>query len=310
MTGRTARRRILRIALPAGGGPADSGGRRETAGPVAGTAVLSHRPDLLAAEEPLEIRVNDRPLAVTMRTPGDDIDLAAGFLATEGLVRSASDIAEIRICQENHDHPNGNGQHDPVDDRAGGDGNVALVTLADGTAIDDDRLRRNFLTTSACGVCGKASIEAIRVRGRHDITADQVRVRARVLAGLPDVLRAAQRVFDRTGGLHAAGAFSADGTLLVLREDVGRHNAVDKVVGWAVREGRLPLAGCILLVSGRASFELVQKAYVAGMPVVAAVSAPSSLAAELADEAGMTLVGFLRGGSMNVYTGADRITAS
>jgi FdhD protein len=318
MAGRTARRRILRIAVPASGDHADSGGRGEPAG-LAGLgtepAVLSHRPDLLATEEPLEIRVNDRPLAVTMRTPGDDIDLAAGFLATEGLVRSASDIAAIRICQENHDHSaagrNGTGRHDPAAGDAGGDlGNVALVTLANGTGIDDDRLRRNFLTTSACGVCGKTSIESIRVRARYDVTADEVRVSAGVLTGLPGMLRDAQRVFARTGGLHAAAAFSADGTLLALREDVGRHNAVDKVVGWALREGRLPLAGCILLVSGRASFELVQKAFVAGMPVVAAVSAPSSLAAELADEAGMTLVGFLRGGSMNVYTRADRITAS
>jgi FdhD protein len=318
MAGRTARRRILRIAVPASGDRADSSGRGEPAG-LAGLgtepAVLAHRPDLLATEEPLEIRVNDRPLAVTMRTPGDDIDLAAGFLATEGLVRSASDIAAIRICQENHDHSaagrNGTGRHDPAAGEAGGDlGNVALVTLADGTGIDDDRLRRNFLTTSACGVCGKTSIESIRVRARYDVTADEVRVSAGVLTGLPGMLRDAQRVFARTGGLHAAAAFSADGTLLALREDVGRHNAVDKVVGWALREGRLPLAGCILLVSGRASFELVQKAFVAGMPVVAAVSAPSSLAAELADEAGMTLVGFLRGGSMNVYTRADRISAS
>ena len=313
MTGRTARRRVTRIAVPAPGGAADSGSRGATAGQVAEAALFSARPDLLAAEDPLEIRVNDRPLAVTMRTPGDDIDLAAGFLATEGLVQCAADIAAIRICQENHDHPaagqNGAGRHDP--DHAGGDhGNVALVTLADGVGIDEDRMRRNFLTTSACGVCGKASIEAIRVRARYDVGADQMRVRACVLAALPGVLRDAQRVFDRTGGLHAAGAFSADGTLLVLREDVGRHNAVDKVVGWALREGRLPLAGCVLLVSGRASFELVQKAYVAGMPVVAAVSAPSSLAAELADEAGMTLVGFLRGGSMNAYTRADRISAS
>jgi FdhD protein len=318
MAGRTARRRILRIAVPASGDLAGSSGRGEPAGSAglaAGPAVLAHRPDLLATEEPLEIRVNDRPLAVTMRTPGDDIDLAAGFLATEGLVRSASDIAAIRICQENHDHPaagrNGAGRHDPAAGEAGGDlGNVALVTLADGTGIDDDRLRRNFLTTSACGVCGKTSIESIRVRARYDVTADEVRVSAGVLTGLPGMLRDAQRVFARTGGLHAAAAFSADGTLLALREDVGRHNAVDKVVGWALREGRLPLAGCILLVSGRASFELVQKAFVAGMPVVAAVSAPSSLAAELADEAGMTLVGFLRGGSMNVYTRADRISAS
>jgi len=311
MAGRTARRRILHVALPApaaspaGAGPAGSAA-------VTGAPVLSHRPDLLAAEDPLEIRVNDRPLAVTMRTPGDDIDLAAGFLATEGLVRSAADIASIRICLEHDDDlaaaGNGAAPHAAPGER-GERGNVALVTLARGE-IDDERLRRNFLTTSACGVCGKASIESVRVRARHDLTADHVRVRASVLAGLPGVLRDAQRVFDRTGGLHAAGVFTADGTLLALREDVGRHNAVDKVAGWALREGRLPLAGRILLVSGRTSFELVQKALVAGTPVVAAVSAPSSLAAELAEETGMTLVGFLRGGSMNVYTGAHRITAT
>jgi FdhD protein len=293
MTGRTARRRILRIATPA---PGDAETR------------LAHRPDLLAAEEPLEIRVNDRPLAVTMRTPGDDIDLAAGFLAAEGLVRSACDIASIRICRESHDHHAGtsrNGAGSRADQ-----GNVAEVTLVAGAGIDDAQVRRNFLTTSACGVCGKASIEAIKVRARYDVAADQARVDPRVLTRLPGTLHDAQRVFARTGGLHAAAAFGADGTLLALREDVGRHNAVDKVVGWALREDRLPLAGCILLVSGRASFELVQKALVAGMPIVAAVSAPSSLAAELADEAGMTLVGFLRGGSMNVYTGASRICAS
>jgi FdhD protein len=294
MTGRTARRRILRIDLPA---PADA----ET--------LLAHRPDLLAAEEPLEIRVDDRPLAVTMRTPGDDIDLAAGFLAGEGLVRSASDITSIRICREGHDHHAGTGPNG-TRSRRDGQENVAEVTLAAGVRVDDGQVRRNFLTTSACGVCGKASIEAIRVRARYDVAADRTRVDPRVLARLPGLLRDAQRVFARTGGLHAAGAFGADGTLLALREDVGRHNAVDKVVGWALREARLPLAGCILLVSGRASFELVQKALVAGMPIVAAVSAPSSLAAELADEAGMTLVGFLRGGSMNVYAGASRISAS
>jgi FdhD protein len=274
MTGRTARRRILRVTTP---WPDDGGGLDS-----------SHRADLLATEEPLEIRVNGRPLAVTMRTPGDDIDLAAGFLVTEGLVRAAADIAGIQICTTDG-------------------GNAADVTLAAGLDIDDDRLRRNFLTTSACGVCGKASIDAIRVRAAYDVAADQVSIDAAMLSGLPGKLRAAQRVFAHTGGLHAAGVFSADGALLALREDVGRHNAVDKVAGWATREGRLPLAGCVLLVSGRASFELVQKAYVAGIPVVAAVSAPSSLAADLAAEAGMTLVGFLRGNSMNVYTGTHRI---
>jgi FdhD protein len=303
MTGRTARRRITHIAAPPGESRGADPGRGDGQ-----AAVLSHRPDLLAAEEPLEIRVNGRPLSVTMRTPGDDIDLTAGFLASEGMVREASDIAEIRICQEAHDHhraPDGDGG------LAGRDqGNVAEVTLAQAVRVADDRLRRNFLTTSACGVCGKASIDAITTRARYDVSADQVRVRASVLARLPGTLRDAQRVFARTGGLHAAGLFTADGTLLALREDVGRHNAVDKVVGWALREGRLPLAGRVLLVSGRASFELVQKALIAGIPVIAAVSAPSSLAAELAEQAGQTLVGFLRGSSMNVYAGAERISAS
>src|SRR5205807_1989615 len=188
--------------------------------------------------------------------------------------------------------------------------NVADVTLAGDAPAAAEGLRRNFLTTSACGVCGKDSIAAIRVHARYDVSADPVQVSPAVLAGLPGRLREAQRVFKSTGGLHAAGLFSADGTLLALREDVGRHNAVDKAVGWALREGRLPLAGHVLLVSGRASFELVQKALMAGLPVIAAVSAPSSLAAELADEAGMTLVGFLRGSSMNVYTGAGRVCAS
>jgi FdhD protein len=295
MTGRTARRRVLRVTV-ADGPP----------------GIRSYRADLLATEEPLEIRVNGRRLAVTMRTPGEDTDLAAGFLTTEGLVRVASDIAEIRICDEDHgagygpaDHDSAD--HDSADHDSAGYGNVAEVTLADPAAVEDEAVRRNFLTTSACGVCGKASIDAIRVRSHYDVAADPARVAPGLLALLPDRLREAQRVFASTGGLHAAGVFTADGTLLALREDVGRHNAVDKVVGWALRDGRLPLAGCVLLVSGRASFELVQKALLAGIPVIAAVSAPSSLAAGLAQEAGMTLVGFLRGGSMNVYTGADRI---
>ena len=163
------------------------------------------------------------------------------------------------------------------------------------------------MTTSACGVCGKASIAELRVTGKYDLSLDQVRVTAAVLTTLPDALRDAQRVFERTGGLHAAGLFTSSGSLLVVREDVGRHNAVDKVLGWGLQSGRLPLAGCVLLVSGRASFELVQKAVLAGVPVLAAVSAPSSLAVELAADAGLTLVGFLRGGSMNVYTGAHRV---
>jgi len=250
-----------------------------------------HRADLLAAEEPLEIRVEDTPLTVTMRTPGDDIDLAAGFLFTEGLLSRLDDVHEIRMCDEN----------------------VAAVTLKPGRMLaagpDPQAAARNFLTTSACGVCGKDRIEAIRTRSAFDVAADPVRVSPAVLASLPDRLRDAQRVFSRTGGLHAAGLFTPDGTLLVLREDVGRHNAVDKVGGWALRGGLLPLAGHVLLVSGRASFELAQKAVMIGVPVLAAVSAPSSLAASLAEETGLTLVGFLRGATMNLYAGAQRVSA-
>jgi FdhD protein len=304
MSTRTARRRVLRVALPAPAGPAGPDGPAGATVAVGEKLELSPGPDMLAAEEPLEIRVNGRAVAVTMRTPGDDIDLAAGFLATEGLIGSAADIAGIRICHQSGPAGAAAGDGD------GGPGNVAEVTLADGAVIDEDRLRRNFLTTSACGVCGKASIDAVRVRARFDVAADATAVSPAVLAGLPGALRDAQRVFASTGGLHAAGVFTAEGTLLALREDVGRHNAVDKVAGWALREGRLPLAGCVLLVSGRASFELVQKAFLAGLPVLAAVSAPSSLAAEFAEEAGMTLVGFLRGRTMNVYTGAARLTGA
>jgi len=278
MTGRTARRRVLRVTVPGG---------------------ATARADLLAAEEPLGIRIGGEAFTLTMRTPGDDIDLAAGFLVSEGVIRSASDLVTIRICS------GGECDHDDHD----ATGNVADVTLSPGASAGQAR-RRSFLTTSACGVCGKASIDELAIRSPYDLSADQSTVAPALLARLPDRLRDAQRVFDRTGGLHAAGLFTADGELLTVREDVGRHNAVDKVVGWALREGRLPLAGCVLLVSGRASFELVQKAVMAGIPVLAAVSAPSSLAAELADESGLTLIGFLRGGSMNVYAGAQRLPVS
>ena len=283
MTSRTARRRVLRVTVPAGPHEQGTAGQATT-----GQAVTDARADLLAVEEPLEIRVGGQPLSVTMRTPGHDIDLAAGFLVTEGVIGAAADLIQITLC----------------------DGNVADVTLAPGVTLPLERLQRNFISTSACGVCGKDSIDAIRVRARYDVSADQVRVSPAVLAALPDRLHEAQRVFASTGGLHAAGIFTAGGTLLALREDVGRHNAVDKVIGWALREGRLPLTGCVLLVSGRASFELTQKALMAGLPMLAAVSAPSSLAAELAGESGMTLVGFLRGPSMNVYTGAQRLARS
>jgi FdhD protein len=258
----------------------------EAAGPSRG-------PDDLAAEEPLEIRVRKAPLAVTMRTPGQDIDLAMGFLLTEGIIGAASDVVTAQLCAGT-DIPN---TYNVVDVVVGPDVPPPVTDPS-----------RNFYTTSSCGVCGKASIDAVRTKSRFDVASDGLSVRARTLTTLPDKLRAAQRTFDRTGGLHAAGLFTGDGELLALREDVGRHNAVDKVIGWAVREGRIPLTGHMLLVSGRASFELTQKAWMAGLPLLAAVSAPSTLAAELADEAGMTLVGFLRGPSMNVYAGAQRVT--
>jgi FdhD protein len=254
----------------------------------------AERSDALVAEEPLELRVGGRPVSVTMRTPGDDFDLVAGFLVTEGMVGTAEDIAALRYCASTGD--DGANTYNVID-----------AALAPGTVLPELAVTRNFYTTSSCGLCGKASIDAIRTSARYDVAADPLRLSPTVLATLPDTLRAAQRVFARTGGLHAAGLFAADGELLALREDVGRHNAVDKVVGWAVRGGRLPLRGCVLLVSGRASFELTQKALMAGIPVLAAVSAPSSLAVELAEESGMSLVGFLRGTSMNVYTGAHRI---
>jgi len=254
----------------------------------------STRPDTVAAEEPLEIRLGGRPLAVTMRTPGHDFDLVHGFLQTEGVIAGLDDVAGLRYCEG-------------VDDEGRNTYNVIDVDLADGVEPPDTALDRNFYTSSSCGVCGKASIEAIRTRTRYDVRRDALRLPLPTLLALPDRLRAAQQVFDKTGGLHAAGLFTADGELVALREDVGRHNAVDKVVGDAVREGRLPLAGHVLMVSGRASFELTQKSAMAGVPLLAAVSAPSSLAVELAADAGITLVGFLRGDGCNVYTCSERI---
>ncbi|SCF43108.1 formate dehydrogenase accessory sulfurtransferase FdhD [Micromonospora mirobrigensis] len=259
------------------------------------------RPDSLSVEEPLEIRVGPagpgrrKPLAITMRTPGDDIDLAIGFLLTEGLIRSAEDVQTAQLCA-GAETPNTY--------------NVVDIVLAPGVPEPATDPARNFYTTSSCGVCGKASIDAVRTRSLFSVAEDPLTVPAELVAELPEKLRAAQKAFDRTGGLHAAGLFTADGGLAVLREDVGRHNAVDKVVGWAVRQQLLPLAGHLLLVSGRASFELTQKAWMAGVPLLAAVSAPSTLAADLAAEAGMTLVGFLRGRTMNVYTGAHRLTVT
>ncbi len=254
----------------------------------------SLRPDTLAAEEPMEIRLDGRPLTVTMRTPGDDFDLALGFLTSEGVVAATDDVRAVRYCAG-------------VDPDGANTYNVVDVDLAPGVRRPDAVLERAFLTTSACGLCGKASLDSVRTTARWSVADDPLRVTSETLGGLPDRLREAQRVFDRTGGLHAAGLFSADGDLLDVKEDVGRHNAVDKVVGRAQRDGLLPLRGTILVVSGRASFELVQKAVMAGIPMLAAVSAPSSLAVDLAEESGSTLVGFLRGSTMNVYTGADRV---
>lgn len=257
---------------------------------VAGT-----RADTLVAEEPLEIRLNGKPLAITMRTPGDDFALAVGFLASEGVLARASDVQAVTYCEG-----------------AAEDGtntyNVVNVQLAAGVPVPDITLERNVYTTSSCGLCGKASLDAVRTATRYPGLADDpVRIPARLLGELPQRLRAEQKVFDSTGGLHGAGLFSAQGELLDAREDVGRHNAVDKVVGRALQAGLLPLAGSVLLVSSRASFELAQKAVMAGIPVLAAVSAPSSLAVDLARESGLTLVGFLRGGDMNIYAGEERI---
>jgi len=256
---------------------------------------VSARADTLVAEEPLEIRLNGRPLAITMRTPGDDFALAAGFLVSEGVLAHAGDLQNIVYCAG-----------------ATADGvntyNVVDVRTSPGVVLPDITLERNVYTTSSCGLCGKASLDAVRTTARWGIVDEPpLRIGAGLLAELPDRLRAAQRVFDRTGGLHAAALFTEEGELLDVKEDVGRHNAVDKLVGQALRSGELPLSRCVLLVSGRASFELAQKAVMAGVPMLAAVSAPSSLAVDLAQETGLTLVGFLRGASMNVYAGAERV---
>jgi FdhD protein len=261
----------------------------------AGAAARStRRPDTLAVEEPLELRLDGEPFTVTMRTPGHDLDLALGFLLAEGVIRAAADVVTARHCPDAALDADQNPTH-----------NVVEVRLAPGVPPPPRALRR--LVTSACGVCGTESVAAVRDRCPIDLTTDTATFSAELLAGLPERLRAAQRVFDRTGGLHAAGLFAPDGEPVVVREDVGRHNAVDKVVGWALQSGRVPLTGHILQVSGRASFELVQKAWAAGCPVLAAVSAPSSLAVDLAEQAGMTLIGFSRGDSFNVYTGDDRL---
>ncbi|GAA0367856.1 formate dehydrogenase accessory sulfurtransferase FdhD [Streptomyces blastmyceticus] len=278
----TARRRVIRIR----------------------DGAVGARPDTLVAEEPMEIRLNGKPLAITMRTPGDDFALAAGFLVSEGVLGGAEELANIVYCA-------GATVGAPPAVAGGGSNtyNVVDVRLAPGVPLPDIALERNVYTTSSCGLCGKASLDAVRTTARHAISdgPSPMRLEPALLAALPDRLRAAQQVFERTGGLHGAALFSAEGELLDVREDVGRHNAVDKIVGRALQQGLLPLSGTVLLVSGRASFELAQKAVMAGIPVLAAVSAPSSLAVDLAAETGLTLVGFLRGSSMNVYAGEQRV---
>lgn len=255
------------------------------------------RSDYIATEEPLEIHVaaggKTQTVAVTMRTPGADFELAMGFLFTEGVIANRDDVERISYCT------------DPDIDK---DQWFNIVTVALGPRLDPDLtpLDRHFHITSACGVCGKASIDSLRVRGCAEVDAGP-QVASDVILGLPDKLREAQGLFESTGGLHAAGLFSATGDLLALREDVGRHNALDKLVGWALMDQRIPLAQCIVMVSGRSSFEIVQKSVTAGAAIVCAVSAPSSLAVDTAREFGVTLVGFLRDNRFNIYAGEERI---
>jgi len=255
--------------------------------------VTTVRPDTLAAEEPLEIRVAGRPLSVTMRTPGDDFDLARGFLVSEGVVAAESDIAAIRYCAG-------------ATADGGNTYNVLDVLLADGVPLPDVSVERNFYTTSSCGICGKASLLALRTVCPPR-SANCFRVNARVLYSLTEKLRAAQNVFEKTGGLHASAIFDAEGELYATREDVGRHNAVDKLLGAEFLADRTPLRDRLLLLSGRASFELLQKALMGGISMVVAVGAPSSLAVQVAKEFDITLVGFLRGDRFNVYHGSERI---
>ena len=254
-----------------------------------GDAAAEQVMDAAAVEEPLEIRVEGRSIAVVMRTPGHDEDLAAGFLLTEGVVKRPEDLFEISVCPSTSE----------------GRGNIVDVLLS-GVKVDWDSLTRHVFASSSCGLCGKATVDAVfqsfpKVKGDWEVPST-------VLQSLPDKLRAAQSTFDQTGGLHASGLFDIEGNLLVLREDVGRHNALDKVLGFALRECLLPLDRCLLMVSGRVSFELMQKALAGGIPLIAAVSAPSSLAVQFAEASGQTLVGFLRGDRMNVYAHAERLT--
>ncbi|MGZ6545152.1 MAG: formate dehydrogenase accessory sulfurtransferase FdhD [Actinomycetota bacterium] len=257
--------------------------------------VADERPDTLATEEPMEIRAAGpdqelQPVAVTMRTPGGDFELAVGFLFTEGLI-GPGDVQRVAYC----------------DNLPGEDQRYNVVSVHLRRPFDAERVRRNFYATSSCGVCGKAALEDVEVSCGPVAEGPQVSVS--VVASLPGALRSKQALFEKTGGLHAAGLFTPEGELIALREDVGRHNAVDKVIGEQVLAGRVPLSGTILQVSGRASFEIVQKAAVAGIPIVSAVSAPSSLAVEAGERFGMTIVGFVRDGGCNVYTHPERVMA-
>ena len=256
--------------------------------------IATRKDDFLAAEEPLEIRIGESPLSVTMRTPGHDVELAAGFLFTEGLVQRREQIVALESITGDND---------------GKRGNVVRAELSSEALPDFEKLRRHFFAASSCGICGKASIDAVRSRLLRTPNPD-FRVAPNLIVRLPEALRSAQDVFERTGGLHAAALFDAEGKLLIVREDIGRHNAVDKIIGWALLNDRIPLSDCVLLVSGRGGFEIIQKAIVAGIPVVASVSAPSSLAVQLARELRLTLIGFLRGNRFVVYAGDDRVAKS
>ena len=269
---------------------------------------VTERPETLVVEEPLEIRVNGSPVTVTMRTPGSDVELAQGFLLTEGVIARRDDVLTVQYCRGAQPNPASLRSSPPETPDGMNTYNVLDVTLHPDVPPPDTDVTRNFYTTSSCGVCGKASLEAVRLSSRYSPGDDPTSVATVILTAMPAQLRSAQKVFASTGGLHGAALFTTDGTLLAVREDVGRHNAVDKVIGWALEAGHVPLSGTVLLVSGRASFELTQKAVMAGIPVLAAVSAPSSLAVDLAGQSGLTLVAFLRGDSMNVYSRADRIT--
>ena len=278
--------RVRAVRYDAATGPVEAGGA-----PAPGVPREEH----LATEEPLEIRVGDRRLAVTMRTPGSDFELAVGWLHAEGVVASQQDVRAVRYCTDVELDP---------DERF----NVVTVDLADPLAAAP-LAARSFIVSSACGVCGRDTLEDLRARG-YTPAPPGVVLDPAMLAGLPDRLRDKQRVFDRTGGLHAAGLFDlTSGEALVVREDVGRHNAVDKVVGWALLAGRLPLSTAVLVVSGRTSYELCQKAVAAGIPALVSVSAPSSLAVSLATSFGLTLAGFARDGRVTVYAGHDRLAA-